>query len=43
LKYQPGVPASSEAVLIAGAADRVFLPNIRFDLLRNPDVSAHQA
>ncbi|MGO9113106.1 MAG: glycosyl hydrolase family 28-related protein, partial [Thermoguttaceae bacterium] len=43
LKYQPSVSARSPAMLLAGAANKVFLHNIKFDLLRNPDVSVHQS
>jgi hypothetical protein len=43
LKYQPDVPARSQALLVVGAADKVFLHNTKFDLLRDPDVSARQA
>jgi len=43
LKYQPIVPARSPAILIAGVAKKFFLQNIKFDLLRDPDVSVHQS
>jgi len=43
LKYQPDVPASSQGMLVAGPANRVFLHNAKFDLLRTPDVSAKQS
>ena len=42
LKYQPGVPASSQGMLLGGAASKLFLHNTTFDLLRDPDVSAKQ-
>ena len=43
LKYQPSVPARSHGMLLAGTASKVFIHNIKFDLLRNPDVSVHQS
>ncbi len=43
LKYQPSVSAQSPAMLLAGAASKFFLHNIKFDLLRNPDVAVHQS
>jgi len=43
LKYQPSVPPRSQAMLLAGAADRLFIDNTKFDLLRNPDISVQQS
>ena len=43
LKYQPSVPARTEGTLIAGTADRFFIHNTRFDLLRVPDISVNQS
>jgi len=43
LKYQPSVPARSPAMLLAGAASKFFIHNIKFDLLRSPDVSVQQS
>ena len=43
LKYQPEVPARSQGMILAGVASEVFLHNIRFDLLRSPDVSVAQS
>ena len=43
LKYQPSVPARSQGMLLAGTASKLFIHNTKFDLLRNPDVSAQQS
>lgn len=42
LRFQPTVPASADGMLLGGNADQTFLHNVFFDLLRTPDVSAHQ-
>ena len=42
LKFQPTVPASNPGMLLGGVAERLFLHNVGFDLLRDPDVSAKQ-
>jgi hypothetical protein len=43
LKYQSNVPAQSHGMLVAGDASQVFLHDIRFDLLRDPDEPVGQA
>ncbi len=43
LKYQAEVPATSQGMLLGGTANRLFLHNMKFDLLREPDVSVKQA
>ena len=43
IKYQSDVPPDRQAVVFAGRARHVFLYNIKFDLLRKPDVSSRQS
>lgn len=42
LMFQPTVPAGSQGMLLGGVANHLFLHNIRFQLLRNPDISVKQ-
>jgi hypothetical protein len=43
LKYQANVPAANHGMLVGGAANRLFLHKVKFDLLRVPDISVKQA
>jgi hypothetical protein len=38
LKYQPGAANDVQSTLLGGDANQLFLHNVTFDLLRNPDV-----
>jgi len=43
LKYQPSVAVSSQGMLLAGTASKLFIYNTKFDLLRSLDISVKQS
>ena len=43
LRFQPEVPASASGTLVGGQASELFIHNVMFNLLRNPDVSVKQS
>jgi len=43
LKYQPAAPNDVQSTLVGGDANQLFLHNVTFDLLRNPDVSVQHS
>jgi hypothetical protein len=42
-KYQPDAPNEVQSTLLGGVAQELFLHDVTFDMLRNPDVSDHHS
>jgi hypothetical protein len=43
LSYQPNVPPLAQGMILAGTAEKLFLHDVSFDLLRSPDVRVEQS